>query len=107
MDKNLLTELGIKNINRYVTTFQGKIWYTLEGDSLDSWVDECKFAQRCKRWAMDNGYDLLSSCDGTVGLWTEENSGVWNIRPDKEFYVKDDEYSAIFKACEYILKEIK
>ena len=63
-----------------------------------------ELTHKAKKWASDNGYELLSSSDGTVGVWTFANSGSWDIPPDNEFYTKDDEFKSVSKACQWIME---
>jgi len=72
-----------------------------------------ELAHKCKEWAVLQGY-MIETCVGyfssaTVAIWDIENT-TCATRLDTERYSKEKserwtEPEAIFKACEYILKE--
>lgn len=87
--------------------------FKIEGETVtynDHYVTNIyKLAHKCKEWARTQGYDIFSGYNSNTGhynayvytCFTEEWEK-WLASPRS-----DTEPDAIFKACDYILKEMK
>lgn len=75
----------------------------------DGWYDEIniyELAHKCKEWAIKIDYKIESH----IHLINKRIIGVasFNMQDNTtKFFQADTEHEAIFKACEYILKEIR
>lgn len=75
----------------------------------DGWYDEIsafELAHKCKEWAIKIDYKIESHIHfinkriiGVASFNTQDNT--------TKFFQADTEHEAIFKACEWILKEMK
>ena len=76
-----------------------------QSENRDERVNIYELAHKCKEWAYDNGYYIDSGkhksyCEAEIGdLWGEP----LGLRPE---FKTTTEPEAIFKACEYILKQL-
>ncbi len=64
-------------------------------------------SNKCKEWAYSNGYDLVSSV-GNFNCGKHKGSCMLHDDVNRDYtncYTGDTEPEAIFKACEWILKD--
>ena len=96
------SELPENGILRFATEI--KIGY--KGGSRVGSCNIYELAHKCKEWAWENNYSLQ-----TMKEISEENNGewfidIWNFKMLSEYETYGiTEAEAIFKACEWILKE--
>lgn len=109
--KELLSEvLGIEKISKDTVRQHGKWIQFFSEDTKDDYsFNIYELAHRCKEWALEQGYTFTVSTGNTNTLvevlrndaWTEEH-------PETVFIsMEQEEPEAIFKACEWILEQIK
>lgn len=105
ISKELLSKvLGnkVKSI-RLVEKYDGKLNKRVNGlhVTFEGYVENInihEIAHRCKEWAWQNGY-IISSFP-TPAYWRV-------VVGSRKVFIADNETEAIFKACEWILKETK
>lgn len=77
-----------------------KHYESFRGDSCSYWSDEeiniYELAHKCKEWAMDKGYYTESGLTGKLAQC---------LVVGVKHFLADTEPEAIFKACEWILKQ--
>jgi len=100
ISKKLLSEVLSEEISVVVHWEDNYLKYTKSKDvpySLTT-INIYELKHLCKEWAYEKGYDIVTGHDNTALI---HNEGVGLV----EEWCFDDE--AIFKACEWILKETK
>ena len=106
INKELLTEiLGIEILSSKEVKQTSIIRYKFKsiGETRDSSINTYELAHLCKKWAYRNNY-LIES------LYNEQNEIYvhWMSRLNSRIDFNGlSEPDSIFKACEYILEEIK
>ena len=111
ISKELLTEvLPDKQIDQIRIT-DNTLWFKkAEMKMSRTWSEECiniyELAYKCKKWALDQNccirsYILKQEKEGRARLEYH-----YLVDMPSEVFEADTEYEAIFKACEWILKEI-
>ena len=104
ISKELLSEVLGKKVDMiYTEDYLGHSFKPFIRPLYGSFVDEVniyELAHKCKEWALTKHNTYLSS-------WTESSQGVCEAsttNEDKDFFA-ETEPEAIFKACEWILKD--
>lgn len=100
---DLLREIQQEDITEITGFTDDKIWYLLNGDSLDSFVNKESFALKCKLHIARKGKHTLKS-----GPVLSQGKIIYECK----IYIFDDifneefseisEADSIFKACEYL-----
>lgn len=110
ISKELLSEvmqLGILEVGEIDDCYLSFNYYILDDDNIKACINIYKLAHKCKEWAYNKGFKILSG----ERLQDTNASFIVEVTDDsyetvyKEIYKTETE--AIFKACEWILKEIK
>ena len=107
MTKKLLSVVLNRNdIQKIDAETDGRIWYTIEGDTLSSYVSQDKLFFKLKDWAKKNKYYVWS------GYEHEKFQGYSASIYNDSFYasgsdfITDSEYESVVLACEWILGEL-
>ena len=106
----LLTEvLGTKawqitepNIDFLLNTRENDIVFERTSE-IQYLIDADKLGRLCKEWALNNGYNIWSSAYGCECYIDGRNL----VNNENIRFLACSEQEAIFKACEWILKEIE
>lgn len=74
---------------------------------LNDTINIYELAHKCKEWALNKGYTLLTKNKECLIYSVEEVYDVVEcLNQYEEYFEADTEYEAIFKACEWIKKEL-
>ena len=111
ISKELLSEALEKNITHIQESInESEICYMVNGETKGTFLNNHYLAHKCKEWAYKNNRQLFSgmTCEeyGTKGYCEIANLNRLNEDNECDFYA-ETEPEAIFKACEWILKESK
>lgn len=93
-----------KNYIEYTSEVTGNPYNYITHDKINIY----ELAHRCKEWARDNEFFLRSFYD-YEGAFCYISAPVWvdKIEIPKTGFCSDTEPEAIFKACEWILKQVE
>jgi hypothetical protein len=86
--------------------YSNTIYYGVQGIKTTH-INIYEFANKCKKWAFKNGFYLPIVYTGEnthCGISKTERGYIWGM---KSTFIELSEPEAIFKACEYILSEMK
>ena len=100
ISKELLSKvLGIevKEI-RWIKTHKNQLQYDVEEDMDYTTINIHELANKCKEWAIENGYSLASYTNAKAWICRDP----YKIEP---YLCADTEPEAIFKACQYIMEQ--
>lgn len=107
ISKELLSEV----LDRKVVEFIEESWlcssntivYILEDDVNEDFINIYELAHKCKEWAYSKGYVIVSMNNFKWCYVNVSNLGGLTLKEVNS----DTEPQAIFKACEWILKNLK
>ncbi len=82
-----------------------RVWYYTHRNTVMSYYDKYKLANKCKAWAIDagNGYCIKSFMDFD-GTWFANISGGVSL---EQSFSSENEPEAIFKATDWVINTIK
>jgi len=92
--------------NKYNNNIKQTLLIEYNDESEPIMFNIYEFAFKCKEWALKQGYEIQSApCDG-INILKKDTT---NILKQFDFYINGEnkELLGIFKACEYILLQIK
>ena len=105
ISKELLSEVLSKDIVEY-SIHTGFIWFKYR--NYASSINTYELVFRCKKWSEYKGYILLSKNKECLVYSVDEVYDVIEcLNQYEEYFEADTELEAIFKACEWILKNAK
>lgn len=110
ISKELLSEVlkvKIRKINSSI--LDGNLYYYKELVKCKSKINIYELAHKCKEWAENQGYILLSkNKECLVYLIDDVYDVIECLNQYEDYFDADTEYEAIFKACDRILdNEVK
>lgn len=102
----IIESFEIKDNTLYACIFYESKNIDCKGTGLHSPhnINIYELAYKCKEWALNNGYEIYSKQDGFCGIGLSGGDD-YGVYWDYVFYA-DAEIEAIFKACEWIRKEL-
>lgn len=77
----------------------------LQFNDMDDVINIYELAHKCKEWAYNNGYSIVSGID-TIGNNICYAMKITGYSQDY-YYEQSESYDDVFKACEYILEQNK
>lgn len=122
ISKELLGEVLGYEVDAFLGISENEIDYTCCRDKNigyeDISINIYEFVFKCKEWAMDKGYQIISGLSdepayrkqdekayAQIRYYTEDENG--NGEYEEMYFMANTEVEAVIKASEYILKESK
>lgn len=108
--KELINEVLSKEVEEERFIDSNSLTYVNSGIYED--INIYEFAHMCKEWAFKQGYDLVCKRKYTLTRSTYYECNVEKLLNyifyfEEEFSSEQSEQEAIFKACEWIMEQIK
>ena len=100
ISKELLSEVLKLNIT-YIERCNNSIIYKISVYDREEEVNIYELAYKCKEWALNKNYTLLSSIEIDCGYC--DISFIINNKAKHKLITEASEVEAIFKACQWIL----
>ena len=103
ISKELLSEILDEDILRF-SVDDSEIIYIVRYDNTDSFINIYELAHKCKEWAHKEGYNLSTKLyDNThyAKVYKDNQANYFSV----EYEPAISDVKAVFKACEWILKE--
>ena len=109
ISKELLSEVLKYEVDVFLGINKNEIDYTCCRDESEGYVDISinlyEFACKCKEWAENKGYIIFSKNKECLIYSIDEVYDVIEcLNQYEDYFEADTECEAIFKACEWILK---
>ena len=111
ISKELLSEVIKEDLHRIsrIDQVANCIHYKIYNDFFEDTyyaVNIYELAHKCKKWAEDKGYILLSkNKECLIYLIDEVYDVVECLNQYEEYFEADTEHKATFKACEWVLNQ--
>jgi len=97
LDREVINVVGITQIDSRGVVSSKAVKFETRKDIYRS-INIYELAHKCKEWAYNEHGEILTSF---------KYKGEWIVEDERYRYRADTEPEAIFKACEWILKEMK
>lgn len=107
ISKELLSEVYSFEVKDFIPLGTDDVTYEVRFNGLKNGtnyniINIYELAHKCKEWILKQGYRIIIDCSKDIEL------GIQILKNGRDIYSNENksEQQAIFKACEWILKEI-